>query len=270
LGLGINVASADVVTVTLTGHVTNVTNPSSPITAGTTLTATYTYDTLASTDAQGNYEPTSPPANLSLTVGGQVIQSQSNWQFVIPTPSLGGGLTCLGFTNGASPPPPSQVAAINITLYGYTANGQGWPTSSGLPTDIPAQQIGFLGIGWGTITTQAFYGVIDTLTLVPALTISPASSSFVAQQSFDAVVLLSGQVSVTSMQASVAGTPIPLTYPGTCQLAAPNNAGRPALVCPNASAVLATLGGGAKQIDWQVVLGDGSTVQQSVVWNLVL
>src|SRR5262249_2822844 len=149
--------------------------------------------------------------------------------------SPGGGLTYMGFANAASPPPPSWVAAINIALYGSAANGQGWPTSSGLPTDLPTQQIQMLGIGWGAITTQTFYGVIDTVSLVPALTISPASSNFIAQQSFDAVVLLSSQVSVTSMQASVAGTPIPLSYPGTCQLAAPNNAGRLALVCPNAS-----------------------------------
>jgi hypothetical protein len=72
------------------------------------------------------------------------------------------------------------------------------------------------------------------------------------------------------MQASVAGTPIPLNYPGTCPLGAANSTGRTGLYCPNASAVLATLGGGTQQIDWQVVLGDGTTVHQSVLWNLIL
>jgi hypothetical protein len=105
---------------------------------------------------------------------------------------------------------------------------------------------------------------------VPALTISPASSSFTAQQSFDAVLLLSAQIPITSMQASVGGTPIALSYPGTCQLGAANNAGRASIFCPGASAALATLGGGPVQVDWQVVLGDGSTLQQSVLWNLVL
>ena len=111
---------------------------------------------------------------------------------------------------------------------------------------------------------------ITSATLAPSLTISPASSSFVAQQNFDAVVLLSSQIGVTSMQASVGGTPIALSYPGTCQLTAPNSAGRTGLICPNASAVLAALGAGATQVDWQVVLADGSTVQQSIIWNLVL
>jgi hypothetical protein len=41
LGLGLNVASADVVTVNLTGHVTSVNDPSSAITVGEPVTATY-------------------------------------------------------------------------------------------------------------------------------------------------------------------------------------------------------------------------------------
>ena len=105
---------------------------------------------------------------------------------------------------------------------------------------------------------------------MPSLSISPASSVFGAQQNFDAYVLLSSQIGITSMQASVGGTAIALNYPGTCQLAAANSAGRTALVCPNASAVLAGLGAGVTQVDWQVVLADGSTVQQSVLWSLIL
>ena len=105
---------------------------------------------------------------------------------------------------------------------------------------------------------------------MPSLSISPASSVFGAQQNFDAYVLLSSQIGITSMQASVGGTAIALNYPGTCQLAAANSVGRTALVCPNASAVLAGLGAGVTQVDWQVVLADGSTVQQSVLWSLIL
>jgi hypothetical protein len=72
------------------------------------------------------------------------------------------------------------------------------------------------------------------------------------------------------MQASVNGTSIGLSYPGTCSLAPANNAQRTALICPNAAAILSTLGGGPVTINWQVVLGDGSVLQQSVIWNLVL
>ena len=51
---------------------------------------------------------------------------------------------------------------------------------------------------------------------------------------------MSSQIGITSLQASVGGNPIALSYPGTCQLAAANSAGRVAVICPNASAVLAS------------------------------
>ena len=70
------------------------------------------------------------------------------------------------------------------------------------------------------------------------------------------------------MQASVAGTPLALNYPGTCQLAPANNAARPALLCPGADAALVSLQG-VTQIDWQVTLTDGSLLTQSVQWNLI-
>jgi len=118
--------------------------------------------------------------------------------------------------------------------------------------------------------SSGFFAQLDTATLVPSIMVSPANSSFISQQSFDAVLLLSAQLSVTSMQASVGGTSINFSYPGTCQLAAANNAQRTALICPNAATVLAGLGGGLHTINWLITLADGSTLQQSVVWNLVL
>jgi hypothetical protein len=118
--------------------------------------------------------------------------------------------------------------------------------------------------------SQGFYVQLDTWGLAPSITVSPASSSFIAQQNFDAVLLLSAQLSAASMQASVGGTSIGFSYPGTCQLAQANTAQRTALICPNAAAVLAGLGGGPVTINWLITLADGSTLQQSVIWNLVL
>ena len=118
--------------------------------------------------------------------------------------------------------------------------------------------------------SSGFAAQIDTAALVPSISISPATSSFISQQNFDAVVLLSEPLSVTSLQASVNGSSIGFSYPGTCQLSAANNAQRTALICPNASTVLAGLGGGPITINWVITLAGGLTLQQSVVWNLVL
>jgi hypothetical protein len=70
------------------------------------------------------------------------------------------------------------------------------------------------------------------------------------------------------MQASVGGSPLPLNYPGSCQLAPPNSVGRPAILCPDAYTVLSQLGG-ATQIQWQVGLADGTFLNQTVDWKLI-
>jgi hypothetical protein len=59
------------------------------------------------------------------------------------------------------------------------------------------------------------------------------------------------------------------SYPGNCQLAPANSAQQPAILCPSADAVLATLGGGPSVIFWQVVLADGTQLNQTVTWNLI-
>jgi hypothetical protein len=266
---GVSVASADVVTVNLTGHVTQVYDPSLAISVGAPVTATYSYDTLTTLDPSGYYHLASPPANVTVSVAGQIYQSQNDWSYLVQvTPNTPG--TFGSSFNYFALAPESAGSSYRISV-SFNDNSGGWPSSAALPTTAPSLSTSLGGyIGVNPLNSAGFSIQIDTVTLAQSLTISPASSAFVAQQNFDALVLLSSQIGITSMQASVGGTPIAFSYPGTCQLAAPNSTGRTALVCPNASAVLAGLGAGATQVDWQVVLADGSTVQQSVIWNLVL
>ncbi len=278
LGLGVEAAAADVVTVNVTAHVTDVQGDpgQGPVSVGIgqTVTGTYSYDSSTPLSSDGMYYPAAPPAAMAVSVGSQTIQGQTTWTYQISV-SVGSG----SFPNTANfdyraiaPRPAGQMYGSGVMLhFGFSDNANQWPASTALPTNAPTIsdltgshiEIFDPNSGW-KMTAQ-----VDSVAQVPALTISPSTSSFLPQQGFDAVVLLSAQLPITSMQASVAGTPIPLSYPGTCQLAAPNNAGRAALVCPNAAAVLAALGGGPTTINWQVVLGDGSVLQQSVVWNLI-
>lgn len=87
--------------------------------------------------------------------------------------------------------------------------------------------------------------------------------------SFDVVVLLPlFGAPVATMQASVAGQPLALNYPGTCQLATPTSSGRAALLCPGADAALVSLQG-ITQVDCLVTLSDGSSFTQSVQWKLL-
>ena len=60
---GVSVASADVITVNLTGHVTQVNDSSLNIQVNSPATATYSYDTLTTLGSDGFYHPAAPPAN---------------------------------------------------------------------------------------------------------------------------------------------------------------------------------------------------------------
>jgi hypothetical protein len=270
LGLGVNVASADVITVGLTGQVVVVNDSSLGITTGQTVTATYSYDASTPAVSSGTYQPASPPANITVSVGGQTFQSQNNWTYqVTVVPAVGQSAASFNY-QAIAPASGGSSQSIDISFYDYSFGP--WPSSTALPTSAPP----VLNYPSGTQINVAppnssgFIVMVSSAALLPSLTISPASSSFIAQQNFDAVLLLSAQLSVTSMQASVGGNAIGFSYPGTCQLAQPNTAQRTALICPSAAAVLAGLGGGPVTINWLITLADGSTIQQSVIWNLVL
>ena len=271
LGLGASFASADVLTIAITGQVDSVSDSSLGVTVGQAVSGTYSYDTSTPVGSSNTYTLASPPANITVSVaGGPTYQTQNNWSFQItvdppnlPSQNIFSYVATSPSSGGAS-------TTVNVIYEDPTAQ---WLTSTALPTTLPP--VGSEPRLASEILIQppnssGFSVHINTVALAPSITVSPTNSSFIAQQNFDAVLLLSAQLSVSSMQASVNGTSIGLSYPGTCSLAPANNAQRTALICPNAAAVLATLGGGSVTINWQIVLGDGSVLQQSVIWNLVL
>lgn len=278
LGLGVNVASADVIMVVLTGQVTSA-DTAATVAVGQTVTATYSYDTSSpasgtETSNIGTYVPVAPPAYVSVTAGGQTYRSQNDWTYQITVQKW---FLNRSFNYTATPPASSTGApSFNLSI---GDNSGTWPTSTALPTTAPyvnisspagASLVSNATLGVNLPNSGSFYVAVTSAALAPALTVSPPSSSFISQQNFDAVLLMPAQYSVTSAQASVNGTNIGFAYPGSCQLAAANSAQRTALVCPNASSVLAGLGGGPTTINWLITLADGSTLQQSVIWNLVL
>lgn len=268
LGLGAEVASAAVISVAVTAHVIQVNDPSLGVTVGQAVTAMYSYDTTTpvSGSVAGNgdvYLLSSPPANISVSVvGGATYQPSSTWTQQINVTSGPNEFAYLAF--------PSTSGPAEIILQCLDNDSQ-WLSPPALPTTPPSLNPQFAG----SVTilppgSSGFTAQIDTVTEVPSITVSPADGDFIAQQNFDAVLLLSAQLSVTGLQASVGGNSIAFTYPGTCQLAAPNGAQRAAIICPNAAAVLAGLGGGSVTINWLVTLADGSTLQRSSLWSLIL
>lgn len=61
--------------------------------------------------------------------------------------------------------------------------------------------------------------------------------------------------------------PLPIGYPGYCSLVPPpNSAGQPAVLCPNADAVLPQTAGAP--IEWTVELTNGTVLTETVNWTL--
>jgi len=281
LGLSVESASASVITVNVTAHVKtweDTTGLFQQISEGQAVTATYTYDTSTASVAPGNgydwYYANSVPDTISVSTGALTFQSQAGTQLqmlVAQSPASGQpSIFQIGSQVGMPLASGEQVGPIQITFADYS--GQ-WPTSVALPTGAPAIQ----NLSSSTIFTQVQVGTgnfqlvaqIDSVTLVPPpLEVSPATGSFLPQQRFDAALLLPAGTQIASAQITAHGTPLSL-YPGPCQLAPPNSVDRPAILCPSADGLLASLGPGPTQITWQVVLSDGTTASRSVVWTLI-
>jgi hypothetical protein len=273
------------VTVNLTAHITGVYDQVGAfygqIATGQPVTATYTYDTNTANQGFGQfgqYQPATPPAKLSVTVGAFSFQSNStppaptgSSQFQINVqPSSSGGYSAFSVNSSSVQSinaPGANVAVISFLMVDAMSQ---WPSSIALPTNAPTQNFS-TGAAQSQIQIQGAQGSfqvtaqIDSAVLAPpAVQVSPASGSFLAQQHFDAALLLTPGAQIVSLQSSAG-----FSYPGTCQLAPANSAQQPAILCPNADAVLATLGGGSSTILWQVVLADGTQLNQTVTWTLI-
>lgn len=291
-GLVAQGAAASVITVKVTGHVVGWSDTrgvlGGQITLGQSITGSYTYDT--NTPAQMNvgaaqYVPSSPPASVTVSTGGLTFQSVSTSQFQIYVHQGGAapndpGIMTIQSLNNKQLAPGLSVSYIQFSFMDPSAQ---WPTSLALPSGAPTLQ-NFSGSQF-TVSGDYFnvQAQVDSATLSPqTLEVSPASGSFAAGQQFDIALLLPVGTQIASMQATVSGYPgvgtvsgfpvAPLySFPGPyCMIGQQNSAGRPVILCPNASSYLAVqLGSGVSQVNWQVTLTNGTVLYQNVVWDLV-
>jgi hypothetical protein len=281
-GLGTGTLAAQPITVQVNGHLTGWQDNSGLL--GPYLppllpvTATYTYDPSgpAIPISANQYSLSPSSASIVINAGPFTFQTGpgSTLQARINQGVPGGNWGEVTFQGFQNPPLPNgvNVSFVGITFLDPTSQ---WPTSGFLPTGAPNMtdftdsQMQISGTGPGNAFFQIIMQIDSAQLLPPQIEVSPATGSFVPQQHFDAAVLLPlGGAPVATMQANINGNPLPLSYPGTCQLAAPTSSGRAALVCPGADAALASFQG-ITQIDWLVTLSDGSAFTQSVQWNLI-
>ena len=276
-----------------------------PLTVGQVASGQYRYDTSIPNSIpggpQGSYMPGSyipGPGQTAtrISIGSLVFQSDPQVGPPIgvipgvPNPSFGQpaqqtGEIFIDSMNNVSPAPNFFVQDIRVDFQdplGYA------PSSNALPTDVPdltAFSVATVTVTGNGMNAQGMGGpfsvafTIDNVYVFPpsaaTWSVSPATGVFSPQQTVDAVVLLPAGSQVQSVQMLIGGGPGPFGFPappppappsGQCSLLPQNSKGQQGILCPN---VLPFLQSGINQIDWQVQLMDGTTLDKVVVWELV-
>jgi hypothetical protein len=280
LGVSVENASAGMITVNVHAHVVSWVDSTGvfggQVNVGQPVTATYTYDTSTPVLTTGNgydqYLVTSPPATLSVSTGAFTFQSAAGIHLQLTVqPSTVSGQPSNFVLNSQVGQPLASGTPVGLIQFDFEDFSGHWPTSVALPTVAPAVQnlsSSRILVQVGTSSSQLVAQVDSVALAPPVIEVSPATGSFLPQQHFDFALLLPAGTNIVSAQATAHGFPMSL-YPGLCQLAPANSADRPAILCPSGDLLLANLGPGPQQINWQVVLSDGTTVNQSVVWTLI-
>jgi len=269
LCLGTGPVLAKPITVNLTAHVTALTDYtgylSGQVQLGQVITATYTYDTDTPALGSGHYPLAVPPGSTTVTAGALTFTSLGTSPVTVNV--LPGSSLQIYSTQDNTLP---DGRLIDTIMFNF-ADGTGQsPPSAALPVDAPNVQsyaVSHQIRVSGPFNSAYFELVADVDSAVlapPSIEVSPAAGTFLPLQRFDAAVLLPPE----SQIASVRGSPVALSYPGTCYPVPPNTSGQPAILCPDARLALMSQQG-LTQIDWQVVLTDGTTLNQSVQWKLI-
>ncbi|MFC4309131.1 hypothetical protein ACFPN2_08575 [Steroidobacter flavus] len=272
-------AMAEVVRVKVVARVINAVDMqglfNGKIVQGSRLTGTYVYNTntpdLSPDPSVGNYRPYANEARVRFATGGFVFESVQPTQEIYITvqaeePGSAGAFWISSFQNKPLSNG-TEVGNIMVQFFGYGSVTQSTALPAAAPTlaDYSTKSITINGPG----LSYFIRAEIESAELIVAdtLEVSPAAGSFLPNQHFDAALTLPRNSNVVNVIAKANGAPLPIGYPGYCTLVPPpTSAGQPAVLCPNADAVL-PLAAGAP-IEWTVELSNGSMLTESVNWTL--
>lgn len=282
-----SMAWAAPLTVNVTAHVTSIDDAANilggQLSVGQTVTGTYTYETSVADQephwAYGHYPQYPAQARTRLSAGSLVFESDSaspGWGYNMWTHSRETDSDHSYFRIGSlGNKPLANGASVRVLDFNFTDPAGNAPLSDALPigapdlASFPTRSISVAGDLNGDIYHVALQ--IDAVEAAPppgSLVLSPASGSFVRPQRFDAAVILPPGSQLSSLQARVDGSPSPVSYPGSCDLAPPNAMGRPAVVCPDAQSLLPASGGIAT-VEWRAEFTDGRVLTGTVDWELI-
>ncbi len=271
-------AAAESVRVRLTARVTQIDDPTGylagKVVLGQRVNGLYVYNTntpnLSPHLGTGQYRPYANEARMRFAIGSQVFESKQPTQGI---EILINSYQSDGWFNMQSVDNKPLADGTVIDFVRFELRGQGNVTqSTALPNvapEFPQYWIREVAIG-GTSGGQFFMiralPEAAELILPDAITVTPASGAFAANQHFDAAVLLPRNSVVASAQATINGVQLfPLSYPGACQLQPQIGTGRPSLLCPAADQLLTQYPPGP--IEWTVQMTNGTVYTETVNWE---
>jgi len=283
--LACNSAGADDFKVNITARVSAIDDPANALgdqmQLGQLFTGYYNYDSGAppmhsGSPNVGRYQLMGPTAGVKLTSGTVVLESDVPNAFTdiyisANDPGTGYDVLDISYRNDN---PLNNGALVGDIRFNFTSTTGQAPHTTALPTTAPDLQYydSHTVYVWGFLNSDVFQVTLDieSVELVPPLVleVSPGPSLFLPQQRFDAVLRLSAGSTIVSAQATANRSTLPLSYPGTCQLAPPDSLGRPAILCPDTHNALTTAPG-TTLVEWSVELMDGTVLTEAVEWTVL-
>jgi len=273
-------AAAEVVRVRVTARVSHISDTNNvlagKVVIGQRVNGLYVYNTNTPNQAPfpgfGDYRPYANEARVRFAMGSLVFESAQPTQGIGILVRAENGSGNPGLFNVMSSDNKPLADGTIVAQLQLLLDGLGNVTQSvALPTVAPIVQT--YGTRQIVVRANAPTGsyIIDAqveaaeLVIPDAIVVTPASGTFVANQHFDAAVILPRNSVVSTAQATVNGVPVGLSYPGTCQLQPQVGTGKPSILCPSADAAIPVQPD--SPIDWTVTLTNGTVYTESVTWE---
>jgi len=275
------IASAEVVRVRLTARVVEIQDPNSAlagkIVLGQRVNGLYVYNTntpnLATFPNIGDYRPYANEARMRVAVGSLVFETNQPTQSIVIAIGLDGGssggwglfhMSCRDNKSLADGTAVNSIIA-EFQGAGNVTKSVELPAVAPIPQTYTNREIRVSAAAPGGNYSIRAYIEAAELVIPDAIMVTPASGTFVANQHFDAAVILPRNSVVSTAQATVNGVPVGLSYPGTCQLQPQVGTGKPSILCPSADAAIPVQLD--SPIDWTVTLTNGTVYTESVTWE---
>lgn len=284
-------AFAAKITVELTGHVTQITDPSNllggQVSVGQPMSGSYSYDTSVAEESDtlwtpewARYPQSSTQASLALTVGTLAFESDPaspSWWFAVDvhdqpsspmSPWSASDSLSISYNGGNKPLQQLAIDGSSMTVQFSDFGGSALQSEAML---AGAPDLSVFTSASATVQGWNMNGNFEVVVQIDSarngggdmLTVSPGSGPFVREQPIVPALLLPFGTVAFGIDGAINGNPMPGFF-SSCM--ASSSQTRTIFVCPEVSPYLLP---GMNHVEWRLQTADGSLVAKVVDWELV-